>query len=152
MPKLDAALAAKIVSNLSALPEDTQPKWGKMSVPQMRGHLRMVVEYTMGAGKEIPFKGNWKSRHIFRPLIISGLVAIPHNIKVPRQKDGSEVPTPDATIEELKATLDKYVAQAAAGKLSPRTHPFFGVLTPAQWQGFHAAHFKHHLLQFGAWS
>lgn len=152
MPKLDAALAEKIVSRMSTLSEDTRPQWGKMTPAQMRGHLRMVVEYTMGNGKEIPFKGNWKSRMIFRPLILNGIVPIPHNIKVPRQKDGSEVPTPDATVEELQSTLKRYVEAVAAGKLSPRTHPFFGLLSAAEWQKFHAAHFKHHMTQFGVWS
>lgn len=149
MPKLDAAAVETVIAQLATLSEDTRPQWGKMTLPQMRGHLRMVVEYTMGQGPELPFRGNWKSRHIFRRLIISGLVPIPHNIKLPRQKDGSEVPMPDATLNELKQTLDEYLRTVEAGRAPARTHPFFGVLSAKEWQGFHAAHFKHHLLQFG---
>ncbi len=152
MPKLDAAMVQKIYSDLSKLSEDTKPQWGKMNVAQMRGHMMMAVQYSLGVGNEMPFKGNWKSRNIFKPLILSGLVAIPKGVKLPKQKDGTDAPMPLTSLEELKATLDEFVAKASAGQSPTRMHPFFGPLAPGEWQKFHVAHFKHHLTQFGVWS
>lgn len=152
MPKLDAAMCDKLCGDVARLSDDAKPLWGKMTPPQMRGHMRGVLEYTMGTGPEMPFRGNALSRNVFRHLILSGLVKIPKGVKLPRQKDGTPVPIPDCTREELEESLRKYVAGVESGKFQPRMHPFFGRLTAREWQKFHVAHFKHHFSQFGVWS
>ncbi|MBX7258867.1 MAG: DUF1569 domain-containing protein [Candidatus Hydrogenedentes bacterium] len=143
--------ADEIIQRLSALSLDTKPKWGTSTLPQILGHLTDVVRYTMGEGPDMLFKGNWKTRTIFRTLIINQIVAIPHNVRIPRRV-GSKGPVVlrDGDLESLKKTLDEYLSQAESGNLASRIHPFFGELSAKSWRKFHVAHFTHHLNQFGA--
>jgi hypothetical protein len=152
MPMLDAAMCDKLCRDLAQLRDDAKPLWGTMSAPQMRGHMWSVLEYTMGTGDEMPFRGNALSRHIFRHLILSGALKIPRGIKMPRQKSGKPVPVPECSAEQLEASVRKFVAGMENGGFEPRMHPFFGRLSSAEWQKFHVAHFKHHFSQFVIWS
>jgi len=149
--KMTRQYADEIIQRLTALPADVKPLWGASTLPQIIGHLIDTVRYTMGQGADLPFKGNWKTRTIYRVLIINQIVAIPHNIRLPRP-DGKKgaFTFREGDIATLKATLDEYVGHVEAGDLPSRIHPFFGVLPPTTWRKFHVAHFTHHLKQFGA--
>lgn len=151
MPKrFDQAYADWMLGRLAELPADAQPRWGKMNVAQLIGHLNMVLRYSMGDGPEMPFKGNWKSRVLFRPLILNQIVQIPKGVKIPRPPGAKEAPVYEADLDTLRETAGRYLARVAAGDLpATRTHPFFGGLSPEAWRKFHAAHCGHHLRQFG---
>ena len=152
MPKLDSALAARIIPALQGISADATPLWGKMNRPQMYGHVRATLRYPMGQGPDMPFKGNWKSRWIFRHMILGGIVEIPKGIKLPAPKGAAEPPAPpEATFDELRETIEEFVAKGEAGELQHRMHPFFGMLNNSDWQRFHVAHTKHHMKQFGVW-
>ncbi|MBI1317702.1 MAG: DUF1569 domain-containing protein [Candidatus Hydrogenedens sp.] len=152
MPRLDQTLADRAIAGLESLPEDVKPLWGKMNRAQLYGHLNVTLLYCMGKGPDMPFKGNWKSRMLFRPLILSGMVSIPKGVKLPAPKGmKTPPPPPEATMEELAGTIRAFVAASKTGDLQRRMHPFFGELSGPEWQQFHAAHFKHHLKQFGVW-
>lgn len=152
MARLDAAMAKKIARDLERLTPDTPAKWGKLTAPTMMGHIQVVLMYTMGQLQDLPYKGNLLTRHLFRHLVVNDLVSIPHNVRLPRPADGTPIPAPPITADELNRTIEEYVALVAAGKAPTRLHPFFGPLTPSEWQRFHVAHCKHHLKQFGVWS
>ena len=143
--------ADETIQRLTTLPPDVTPQWGTSTLPQIIGHLTDTVRYTMGAGPDLPFKGNWKTRALFRPLIINQIVAIPRNVRIPRP-DGKKgtITFRDGDIASLRASLDEYLARVEAGDLPSRMHPYFGLLPPASWRKFHIAHFTHHLRQFGA--
>ena len=150
MPCLNAAFAEECVQRLARLSPDARPVWGNMTVPQLLGHLNMVVRHTMGERPaQVPYKGNFKSRHIYRHLILGGLLAIPRNIRMPRPPELKSAPMPECMLEQLRETLNEYLLHCQEGKLQPQLHPFFGQLTAREWTKFHAAHFKHHLTQFG---
>lgn len=150
MKRFDNDFGEIAKSRLASLPEDVKPAWGTMDRGQVYGHLRTVLLYTLGTGPELPYRGNFKTRHIFRHIILLGLKEIPHNIKVPRPEGMSkEKFFPVATLEEVSETIDRYLEAIAQGGLPTRTHPFFGLLTPAEWQRFHRFHFIHHMKQFG---
>ncbi|MFM1921900.1 MAG: hypothetical protein RLZZ303_3534 [Candidatus Hydrogenedentota bacterium] len=151
MPALDRAMVDKICDRLSSLPEDVKPQWGNMTLGQMRAHMKAVLLSTMGEGPDGGFHGNWMTRHLFRRLVLSGLVEIPHNVKLPREARARVIDIPSISNEELRDALNLYLEKLERGELKPRTHPFFGLLSPREWQRFHAAHFKHHMKQFGAW-
>jgi len=152
MPRLDKDLAPKFIAAFESIPEDAQPLWGEMNRPQLYGHINTVMRYCEGQGPDMPFRGNWKSRWIFRPLILSGLVKIPKGVKLPRPKGMKEMPPPpEATMEELRDSILRFVQAAEQGEIPPRMHPFFGLLSGPEWQQFQAAHTKHHLRQFGVW-
>jgi len=152
MATLDRKLAAQIIQSLEALDPDTKPAWGEMNVPQLLGHLTVVVLYSTGTGPELPYKGNWMTRNIFRHLVLYGIVPIPKGIRVPRPVGMKERPKPpEASLDDLRTALDTWNAGREAGTLPKALHPFFGNLGPGEWARFHGAHFKHHLTQFGVW-
>lgn len=150
MRGFDKTIAADVLARLNRLDPEVPPRWGTMTCAQMIGHLYIVHRYTMGDGPDMPFKGNWKSRHLFRPLIVHGLVAIPKGIKMPRPKGASAPPVVESTVEDLQGAYTRYFECYASGSLSPRVHPFFGELSPKAWNKFLVAHTRHHLNQFGA--
>lgn len=151
MPALNQSISNRILEQLKKLAPQTKPLWGTMTPAQMIGHLNTGVKYTMGEGSEMPFKGNWKTRYIFKHILLHGIKEIPHNIKLPKAKSGKDVTKSEATTDELTATLEKYLSELDGGDLPTRTHPFFGPLTAKEWQKFHHAHFMHHMKQFDSW-
>ena len=149
MQVFDNAFGLAVKERFATVAEEATPAWGTMTRDQVQGHLNKVILYTLGEGPEMPFRGNFKTRHLFRHIILLGLKEIPHNIKVPRPEGVSkEKFFPAASLEELSETIDRYVAAIDGGNLTSRTHPFFGTLSPRQWQRFHRLHFIHHMKQF----
>lgn len=149
MAKLNTNYAHLALGRLEKLTDDATPRWGTMTAAQMVGHLNQVVLYTMGHGPEMPYRGNWKSRYVFRPLIVGQFVKMPRNVRLPRP-EGSRGPRvfPEGTLEELRVTLDEYLRRAECRDLPARMHPFFGRMAPWAWQRIHHSHFEHHLAQF----
>jgi len=147
---MNEQFANHILEQLATLAPDVRPQWGKMNRAQLFGHLRSVLQYAMGEGPAMEFRGNWNSRYLFRPMILHGLVAMPRNVRVPRPKGMKEHPQPpEATFEEFEAALGEYVRRHQAGEIAPQMHPFFGLMDRRDWARFHRAHFRHHLRQFG---
>ena len=152
MAGLNQAFAEEIIKKLERVDPGAKPIWGKMTAPQMIGHLRKVLQYTMGEGPSMPFRGNWFSRHVLRHLIVHQVVAMPKNVRLPRPKGMKDMPPPaEATTGELLETLHEYLERHQRQELPSRVHPFFGELGPEAWNKLHVAHFKHHLKQFGVW-
>jgi len=136
---------AEVLRRLGRIQPDARPGWGKLTPALMIRHLADAVRYSMGKGPEIPFAGNWLTRHIVAPLILNGVVRIPRNIA------GANVSgtAGNVDLETLHAVLDEYLALVQAGELEPRPHPSFGPIGVDGWDKMHLRHFEHHLRQFG---
>jgi hypothetical protein len=151
MPAFDHRFAQNVIKRAETIPTDKKPEWGNMNRNQMFGHLYDVFEYCMGRAGEMPDKSSFKTRYIFRPLVFSGIVKIPKNVRVPRPKDSDrEMFKREVELDELRAKMDEYLACCQAGDLDPPRHPFFGDLGIDGWAKFHVRHMDHHLRQFGA--
>ncbi len=144
MARLSESTLGDFLERFRQIAPDAKPLWGEMTAPQMIGHLNGAARYSMGYGPDIPFKGNWKTRHIFAPLILNGFKQIPHNVKGARSSDPpvADLPTLETSLQEM---LEKY----RAGAFNPPHHPFFGTIGPNGWMKFHGLHLDHHLRQFG---
>lgn len=152
MRKFDEKFSEDILERLGRLKPETKPQWGSMSTAQLFGHLTGTIEVTMGKGKQFAFHGNFKTRWLFRPLILSGLAALPRNVKLPPQTGEAKPPLAvEGTPEKLREAFDDYFRMHHEGSLPSIMHPILGPMNPAQWGRFHVAHFKHHLTQFGVW-
>jgi len=150
MSGMDRKHAEQVLARLESVTQDAQPLWGRMTAPQLFGHLTDSLRYTMGEGPSMPFRGNWVSRTLLRPLIAGGWVAMPKNVKLPRlEGQKTRPPMREGTLDELRTVMDAYLDGFASGSLPPRMHPFFGLLPAATWNRLHVQHFKHHLKQFG---
>ncbi len=89
---------------------------------------------------------NWLKQNVLKPLILSGVIHIPKNIKVPRPPSRPEPPVGD--VETLHAVLDDYLARVQADEMTPAPHPAFGDIGIDGWARMHVVHFEHHLRQF----
>lgn len=150
MKTFDRAFCDALFARLESLPEDAAPRWGTLNRGQLIAHFAHTLRYTIGEGPELPFKGNWKSKTLFKFLILNGFKAIPQGIRLPRP---TETPIEhwfqEGELEALREAIDAYFAAKAQGNLPTRIHPFFGPLTPKEWRKLHLHHFVHHLKQFG---
>lgn len=152
MRKLDRTTAKAILAKLDRIPTDAKPRWGKMNRAQLYGHLALVMRHMLGQTPEMPFKGNWVTRNIFRHLVVNGIVEIPHNVRLPRPKGApKDLETPTCELVDVERALNEYLDALDQNSIPPAQHPFFGVLTHNEWRKFHIAHFKHHCKQFGVW-
>jgi hypothetical protein len=149
MTRLSESTLRGYLDRFQKIAPDAAPCWGKMTVPQMIGHVNGAVRYSMGYGPDIPFKGNWKTKYIFAPLILNGIKQVPRNIKVPRPKGAQSFDPPVAELATLESTLNELLAKARDGSFNPPHHPFFGMIGPHGWMKFHGVHLDHHLRQFG---
>ncbi|GMW02330.1 MAG: hypothetical protein AMXMBFR84_34660 [Candidatus Hydrogenedentota bacterium] len=149
MAKLNQAHIDQITQRIERIPADAAPLWGKMNRDQMFGHLADVVRYSMGQGPEVPFKGNFKTKYVFAPLVLFGIKQIPQNIRAPRAKGAPEHGTRTCSAEELKSVLGEFLVNSTNGGMSTPHHPFFGHIGVSGWRRFHVVHCDHHLRQFG---
>ena len=150
MKTFDRPFCGALLARVESLPIDAQPQWGSLNRGQLIAHFAHTLRYTLGEGPELPFKGNWKSKTLFKFLILNGFKEIPHNIRLPRP---TEIPEEkwfqEGQLEALREAIEAYFVAEAQGNLPTRIHPFFGPLTPKEWRKLHRHHFVHHLKQFG---
>lgn len=148
MRHFDHDYVADVIRRLSSIRPDATPAWGTLTPQGMVAHLADTVRYAMGRGGSLPDSSSWFSRNIVRPLILSGMVRIPKNIKAPEPlKRDPRLSGGD--IETLHALLDEYLSLVQAGEFDPKPHPYLGDIGIDGWARMHVLHFEHHLRQFG---
>jgi hypothetical protein len=140
--------AEEYISRINKLSPSTPPLWGKMDVAQMLTHCQKPLEIASGALKP---KINKIVKLLFGKRAKAQLVS--------GQDFKKNLPTfPEAKIvdkkvfETEKAKLISLIEQFQKnGKegLTQEPHPFFGELTPAEWDILQTKHLDHHLSQFG---
>lgn len=138
-----------IINRISKITSETQSQWGKMNVSQMLAHCQEPLRVAYG---ELKLK--------------RGLIAILFGGMVKKQLTKDErsfarnLPTDKAFIvvdqkefeqekNNLIALVKKCIDVGQNG-ITKETHPFFGKMTPAEWDIILWKHLDHHLNQFGA--
>jgi oxepin-CoA hydrolase/3-oxo-5,6-dehydrosuberyl-CoA semialdehyde dehydrogenase len=134
---------------ITALREDSQARWGKMTAQQMVEHLAWAFEVSTGHAHvdcAVPTdkQERWKAflfdntpmrREFMNPALTAGLPALRH-----------------ASLDEAKAALsqavEQFVEQCRASPSATHTHPVFGPMETEEWERSHFKHAYHHLLQF----
>lgn len=149
MPVLSESNLQFYLDRFAKVAPDAKPLWGKMSGAQMLGHVNMTLLYTLGETPLLAFRGNFKTQYIYAPLLLNGILKFPKNVPLPRAKNAPPPNFPEGDLDTLKATVDRVLAEVRAGTFAPPHHPYFGNIGPKRWMKFHAAHFDHHLRQFG---
>ncbi len=138
---------SEFITRIEKLTPASPALWGKMNVSQMLAHCSVLIKMTLGdlnskrqligllfgklakknVFKDEPFKKNL-------PTVTVALI-----------KDQKQ-------FEEEKAALIaalKQLQKAGPTRLGNDPHPFFGYLTPEEWDHLNAKHLDHHLAQFG---
>jgi hypothetical protein len=149
MPQFDHDFASESMERLAALPADRKPNWGEMTPADLPTHLATTVAYSMGRLGRFEDRATFKTRYVFKPLLLRGLVKFPRNIKVPRRNNSEPAPTKTYDTESLHALLEEYLNLIQADEIDPPPHPLLGAFTIDEWGAFHCRHFEHHFTQFG---
>jgi oxepin-CoA hydrolase/3-oxo-5,6-dehydrosuberyl-CoA semialdehyde dehydrogenase len=149
MPALSESNVQTYLGRFAKVTPDAKPLWGKMSGAQMLGHVTSTLLYSLGETPLLQFRGNFKTQYIYAPLLLNGILKFPKNVPLPRGKNAPPPKFPEGDLASLKAATDRVLAEARAGEFAPPHHPYFGNIGPKRWLKFHAAHFDHHLRQFG---
>jgi hypothetical protein len=136
------------IERINKVKSTDKPEWGKMNAAQMMAHCTAPLKMAHG---EIKSKRGLMS-FLFGPMVKKGLVK-------PGKPFGKNLPTdpnfvfPDASeFEKEKQKLISQInifSQKGADGITKLPHPFFGKMTPQEWDIIQAKHLDHHLSQFG---
>lgn len=143
-----AADANALRARLGTLTPRTPAQWGKMDVAQMLAHCQVPLQSALG---DVTLRRTLVGR-LFGRLAKKSLVGekpFGRNLPTDRRFRVTDARDFDAERGRLMALLDRLVGGGPSA-LSKDPHPFFGPLTPAEWDALLWKHLDHHLRQFGA--
>lgn len=137
----------EMVERISHLNSSSRAQWGKATLPQMLAHCQAPLQVAFGEMKlkrgllGILF-GNMAKKKL--------LSAAPFAKNLPTDKSFVIKNPEEFNREQLKliALVQRFAKQGAAA-LTKDPHPFFGPLTPEEWDCLQYKHLDHHLSQFG---
>ncbi len=145
----DAKGSAAYVTRIRSLTPTTEAQWGKMNATQALAHCRLALNVALG---DRPLKRS------FIGLLLGGMfkkkmVDSPEPFRKNQPTDPRLVnlDAGDLAAEqtELVAAVERFTALGPGGMPSG-PHPFFGKMSPEQWDRLMSKHLDHHLRQFGA--
>jgi len=141
----DPAVRDSILARIQSLSPSSQPRWGRMSVGQMLWHCNQVVGTSLGE-VQVPLR----KPPFPVPMIKFMLFNLPWPHNAPTAPEYRPAAARDFEAEKQKclALLAHFTARRMDEPDWPRA--VFGPLTGTEWSRLHAAHFNHHLTQFGA--
>jgi hypothetical protein len=147
MSLFDEKESAVIIKRINKLTPDSRPNWGKMTVSQMLAHCQITLNLALGRAT--------LKRSLFGFLfgrIAKKAVVGPKPFKRNLPTAPSFIIKEEKNFEIEKEKLTALVKEFSTGgeqALTRKPHPFFGTLTPDQWNISQWKHLDHHLQQFG---
>lgn len=136
---------AIIINRINKLTPESKAEWGKMSVDQMLEHTNAAVIVTFG---EKELKVNFLIKLVGK-MLKKKVFNSEFKKNSPTAKEF--VFTAQYDFEHSKNELIKNFSRFAAGIESIKTndHPFWGNMSPEDWNKLMWKHVDHHLKQFG---
>jgi len=144
----DPATMEELIQRINVLTPATQRQWGKMDVAQMMAHLSNSLEVSTG---DKVYKQAFMGM-IFGKIAKKSVTSEkPLRQGVPTAPGFLVVGSKDFNTEKQRLiTLMKRLSAADPASLATKTHPFFGRMTPQEWNLVNYKHLDHHFRQFGA--
>lgn len=148
MSLFDEGTRAEIARRIESLDADSPRQWGTMTLAQACAHCRVPLRIAAG---ELDAK---------RPLIGRLLGPLARGAIRSDKPFGKGLPTgPEFRVRDerdldversaLVADVERFGAAGPDG-VDGVVHPFFGAITPGEWDRLMWKHLDHHLRQFGA--
>jgi hypothetical protein len=136
------------IARINSLKASAPAQWGKMTVSQMLAHCQQPLKVAFGESSQ---KRGLMS-FLFGNMVRKRLVADEKPFKRELPTDRSFVIHDQPDFETERQKLVAMVRRFADGKkvIVGEKHPFFGKLTPEEWDIIQSKHLDHHLKQFGA--
>jgi hypothetical protein len=137
-----------VIDRINHLTNNTQAKWGKMTVSQMLAHCCVSYEYV--------YDNNYKKPGLFMSFILKNMVKSkvvneePYKPGLPTAKDFVIVDARD--FEKEKNRLIAYIRktqEAREAHFDGKESHSFGKLSKNEWNNMFYKHMDHHLKQFG---
>lgn len=136
------------LQRIHALSPDSQPIWGKMTVGQMLAHCQEPLKIAFRERK-----GSWSLiGFLFGSRAKKKFVNSPEPFDRNLPTDSSFKQTTPKEFEPEKAKLIEYVARfrtLGEAAITTDKHPFFGDMSPREWEYLTLKHLDHHFRQFG---
>lgn len=143
-----AAGNQEMIGRINLLSANAKAEWGKMSVDQMIVHTQRPLQVAFG---------DLKLKRTLVGILFGGMAKKKLTSDEPWKKnlptDKNFIVTDHRNFEEERKKLIALVqrfGQAGPSGISKEPHPFFGQLTPQEWDRLTWKHLDHHLTQFGA--
>lgn len=139
--------AQLFVQRIKSLTPENKPMWGKMNVGQMLAHCQEPLKVALG---DLVLK---------RTIIGFLLGGIAKKKILGENGFGKNSPTHPLFVMTDKRVFEREQSnlialverlhKGGASALTKETHPFFGRLSPQEWDALQSKHLDHHLRQFG---
>lgn len=142
---LDQETFKEISARLESLTENSQAKWGKMTVGQMLAHCQGPLNIMLEK-EDYGLKPNWLINALFKKSLYNDS---PMRKNLPTAKAMKQTTSKDFGQEKSKINglLQELDAQRDREEWAP--HPAFGKFTASQYGKIQYKHLDHHLTQFG---
>ncbi|MDO5616899.1 MAG: DUF1569 domain-containing protein [Cruoricaptor ignavus] len=145
----DARDAQHYIERINKLSQESQGKWGKMSVAQMLAHLNVTYEQIFEPQKHKAPNGIAKFflKNFVKAKIVNEL---PYKQNLPTSP-AFIISTEKEFDEEKKKLVGNIqrVQQLGAEAFDGKENLSFGKLTAKEWNNMMVKHLEHHLAQFG---
>lgn len=144
----DPKVLNEFLERIEKLTPGSHRQWGKMNVAQMMAHCATAIESNLG---DRPYSRTFMGR-IFGKLAKKS-VTNDKPFKPGLPTDPGFVIKDDKNFEAEKQRLISALKRVSASdpeKIAANPHPFFGRMTPGEWNALNYKHMDHHLRQFGA--
>jgi len=143
----DTATLQEFIQRIEQLKPGAEHQWGKMSVSQMMAHCSNALEVNLGDRES---KQSFIGK-IFGKLAKKSVVSDkPFKQNLPTAPGFVVTDTRDFNAEKQRLlSLLKRLSAKDPASLS-KVHPFFGTMTPEEWNMLNYKHLDHHLRQFSA--
>jgi len=139
--------ADSLLNRLDKLNESSPALWGKMKVDQMLAHCQQPLKMALG---KLSLKPNLIGI-LFGKLVykmISGDKEFKKNLPTPKEFIIRESQDFEINKKKLIELISRFPKHGPLG-LTTKPHPFFGKLTPHEWDALQWKHLDHHFRQFG---
>lgn len=145
----DPQQSEAFIERIKRLAPMSEAKWGGMSVSQMMAHLQVPLNLALDY---IEIKPNKWITFLFGKRAKRNMVAderpFEKNIPTFKQARIKEARQFEPEREKLIALIKAFQA-GGPNSITKKPHPFFGEMTPQDWDILQTKHIDHHLRQFG---
>lgn len=136
-----------IVDRIKRLNPATQGQWGMMNVSQMLAHTQRPLRVATGELKlKRTLLGRVLGPYFKRKLVGPG--TFPRNTATDKAFKVTDQRQFDTERTKLVELIQQYTEKGPKA-ITKDPHPFFGPMTPDEWDIIQWKHLDHHLRQFG---
>src|ERR1051326_6000736 len=138
----------ELLQRIDTIRPDSKPEWGRMNAAQMLAHSVTPLKVAVG---DLKLERSLVGR-LFGKMAKKKLTGgKPFGRNLPTDKHF--VFTDQRNFDEEKSALVSLIrrfAESGPDGITKEPHPFFGDMTPREWDALTWNHLDHHLRQFGA--